>query len=140
VSSLSTYMSGALAAVLILNCASVLPGPQSVLGVVAFDEITSPGAMVNRALKGDRWVGARPERDAKPIEAPLEVVDVPTGSTARRSQADLAGAGAKNVTFISKHPLSRPNGAAQPLPVGCESAFGRLAAPPLARIPSRCIL
>jgi hypothetical protein len=79
------------------------------------------------------------QRDSRPANAPLEVVDVPTGSTGRQRPAP--GYPMSNVTAVMKReaPL-RDRLDKRALPLGCESAFGRLAAPALAQVPGRCII
>jgi hypothetical protein len=141
VSNLSTYVACALAAVLVMDRASILPTPRAALGLPTPDEIVDPGTAINRALKGDRWAPP-PRRESRPADAPLEVVDFPTGSTRKRDSVAPPSSSMNNVTAIAKRPSPVLDGPAiqQKLPSGCESAFGRLAAPPLAQVPGRCII
>jgi hypothetical protein len=142
VSNLSTYVACALAAVLVMDHASILPSPRAAIEFLTPDEIADPGTAINRALKGDRWAPALPRRESRPAEAPLEVVDFPTGGTRKRESALPPSPLMNNVTAIVKRPSPLPDRPPiqQKLPWGCESAFGRLVAPPLARVPGRCII
>jgi hypothetical protein len=140
VSQLSTYLAGALAVVLMIDHApslGILP-PASGWAVWP-GEIAEP-MTIDRARKGDRLVPEPARRDARPAEAPLDVVELLTGSVGERRSAPAPAP--SNVTVLIKRepPLGDPQRPALALPLGCESAFGRLAAPPLAQVPGRCIL
>ena len=140
-SNLSTYVAGALAAVLVMDHAPAI-------GTLPFDllmppgEIADPATIVNRTFKGDRWEPVRIQRDSRPVNAPLEVVDLPTGSLGAKRSVPASATPMGNVTAIVKKeaPMADPQPGKSVLPPGCESAFGRLAAPPLAYVPGRCIL
>jgi hypothetical protein len=141
VSNLSTYVAGALAAVLVMDHAPAI-------GIFPFDLLMPPGEIadsaitVNRAFKGDRQEPVRVQRDSRPVNAPLEVVDLPTGSIGGKRSLPAPASPLNNVTAVMKREAparDQPPGK-QALPLGCESAFGRLAAPPLARVPGRCII
>jgi hypothetical protein len=121
VSNLSTYVAGALAAIVVMDHAATIAPlrPSLELPTVAPDDVIEPAATV------------------RPANAPLEVVDEwLTGST-RGAPSSLQD----NVTAVVKRaaPPRDPQPLKQALPPGCESAFGRLAAPPLAHVPGRCI-
>ena len=141
-SNLSTYFAGALAAALVMNHAQgvAIPWP-SLETLVLPGEAADPPITVNRALKGDRWAPDHAQRDSRPANAPLEVVDFPTGSTGERRSVRAPGSPINNVTVINRATPARDlQPGKRALPMGCESAFGRLAAPPLAQVPGRCII
>ena len=137
-SNLTAYVAGALAALVILDHASIPSGFPSGFDLAVPAEVTDSVGAVNRVLKGDRLVPGLRERESKPLEAPLEVVDFPTGSVGRGSPGTPAER-PNNVTSIVKRALP-PADIVRALPAGCESAFGRLATPPLPTVPSRCII
>ena len=140
VSQLSTYLAGALFALLLIDHApslGILPPASEWMAWPA--EIAGPATTIDRARKGDRLLPEPARHDARPAEAPLDVVELSTGSIGERRSAPAAAA--NNVTVLVKRaPLRDPPRARRALPVGCESAFGRLAAPPLAQVPGRCIM
>jgi len=139
VSNLSTYIAGALAAIVVMDHAATLGPlrPPLELPVAAPDDAAELPLTINRALKGDRQEPARLQHDSRPVNAPLEVVDeLLTGSTRGTPFAPQG-----NVTAVVKRNAPRDlRPTKQALPPGCESAFGRLVAPPLAHVPSRCII
>ena len=143
VSNLSTYVAGALAAVLVMDHAPTVGTLRPPLELFTPPgEIAEPAISVNRSRKGDSWAPARMQRDSRPANAPLEVVDLPTGSTGAQRSVPAPASPLNNVTAVMKREAparDQPPGK-QALPLGCESAFGRLAAPPLARVPGRCII
>jgi hypothetical protein len=141
VSNLSTYFAGALAAALVMNHTPSAGIPWPSLETFALPgEAADPTITVNRALKGDRWAPEHAQRDSRPANAPLEVVDFPTGSTGERRSVRAPGSSINNVTVINRAAPARNLQPGRVLPMGCESAFGRLAAPPLAQVPGRCII
>ena len=140
-SNLSTYVAVALAAILVMDHAATLAPlrPAFELPTVPPGDVVEPLITINRALKGDRWEPVSVRRDSRPGNAPLEVVDdLSTGSTRGSPSPPRPG----NVTAVVKReaPVRDPQPARQALPPGCESAFGRLVAPPLAYVPGRCII
>jgi hypothetical protein len=140
VSNLSTYVAGALAAIVVMDHAATIGPlrPSLELPTVAPDDAIESAITINRMLKGDRQEPAHVQRRSRPANAPLEVVDeLLTGST-RGAPSSLQD----NVTAVVKRaaPARDPQPVKQALPPGCESAFGRLAAPPLAHVPGRCII
>jgi hypothetical protein len=140
VSNLAPYFVGALAAVLVMDHAPTVGILWPLLELsTSPGEIAEPTINVNRSRKGDSRVPARMQHDSRPANAPLEVVDLPTGSTGARRSAP--GPTMDNVTAVMKREAPARNRPAQrALPAGCESAFGRLAAPPLTQVPGRCII
>ena len=138
-SNLTAYVAGALAALLILDHASIPPGFPSGFDLGAPGELTDSLGAVNRLLKGDRLVPGLRDHESKPLEAPLEVVDFPTGSIGRGSLG-MPAERPNNFTAVAKRVLPPVDPVLRALPVGCESAFGRLATPPLATLPGRCIM
>ena len=138
-SNLTAYVAGALAALVILDHASIPSGFPSGFDLGVPAELTDSVGTVNRALKGDRCVPGLRERESKPLEGPLEVVDFPTGSVGRGSSA-IAAERPNNFTSVLKRALPPADVVPRALPAGCESAFGRLATPPLATVPGRCII
>jgi len=142
VSNLSTYVAGALAAVLVMDHAPTVGILRPLLEIsTSPGEIAEPAISVNRERKGDSWAPVRMQRDSRPADAPLEVVDLPTGSTGGRS-VPAPGTPVNNVTAVIKReaPARDQTAHKRVLPPGCESAFGRLAAPPLVYVPGRCII
>jgi hypothetical protein len=140
VSNLAPYFAGALAAVLAMDHAPTAGIVWPLLELsTSPGEIAEPAISVNRSRKGDSWAPVRMQRDSRPANAPLEVVDLPTGSIG--AQHSAPGSTMNNVTAV-KREAPAPNQPPSPraLPSGCESAFGRLAAPPLAQVPGRCII
>src|SRR5713101_5107949 len=86
-------------------------------------EIAEPAISVNRSRKGDSWAPAPMQRDSRPANAPLEVVDLPTGSTGARRSLSAPGTPVNNVTAVIKRDAparDRPPGQ-RALPSGCES-------------------
>jgi hypothetical protein len=142
VSNLSTYVVGALAAVLVMDHASTIASFQPALELLMpAAGIAEPANTVNRARKGDRSMPFGVRRDSRPANAPLEVVDVPTGSTGGQRAIAAPGYPTSNVPAVMKQEVpARDRPGKRALPLGCESAFGRLAAPPLAQVPGRCII
>jgi len=143
VSNLSTYVAGALAAVLVMDHAPTVGILRPLLEIsTSPGEIAEPAISVNRERKGDSWAPVRMQRDSRPADAPLEVVDSPTGSTGARRSLPAPGTPVNNVTAVIKReaPARDQTAHKRVLPPGCESAFGRLAAPPLAYVPGRCII
>jgi hypothetical protein len=143
VSNLSTYLAAALAVVLVMDHAPTVGIFWPLLELsTSSGEISEPAISVNRSRKGDSWAPARMQRDSRPANAPLEVVDLPTGSTGARRSLSAPGTPANNVTAVIKGeaPARDQPAAQRVLPPGCESAFGRLAAPPLTQVPGRCII
>lgn len=136
---LSTYIAGALAAIVVMDHAATIGPlrPSLELPAAAPEDAAELPFTINRALKGDRQEPARLQHDSRPANAPLEVVDeLLTGST-RGAPFSLQG----NVTAVVKRNAPRNlRPTKQALPPGCESAFGRLVAPPLAHVPGRCII
>ena len=142
-SNLTPYFAGALAAVLVMDHA---PTVATLLPLFELStspsELAEPAISVNRSRKEDRRVPARMQRDSRPANAPLEVVDLPTGSTGGQRSVPSPRSATNNVTAVEKTEApahDQPPGK-RVLPLGCESAFGRLAAPPLAHVPGRCII
>jgi hypothetical protein len=141
VSNLSTYFAGALAAALVMNHAqNIAVSWPSLDALVLPGEAADPAITVNRVLKGDRWAPDHAQRDSRPANAPLEVVDFPTGSTGERRSVHAPGSPINNNTVINRAAPRDLQPGKRALPMGCESAFGRLAAPPLAQVPGRCII
>ena len=139
---LSTYVAGGLAVVLMMDFAPRLAADRALLELYPSPaEIAEPAAAVNRALKGDRFSPVRIERRSGPTNAPLEVVDLPTGSIGKRA-APLAPVptNSGNVTAVVKKTGPVREERPGKLRPGCESAFGRLAGPPLAHVPGRCVV
>ncbi len=117
VSNLTPYVAGALAAVLVMDHAPTVGTLRPPLEL-----FTPPGEIAEPAIS--------------------EVVDLPTGSTGAQRSVPAPASPLNNVTAVMKREAparDQPPGK-QALPLGCESAFGRLAAPPLARVPGRCII
>jgi hypothetical protein len=139
---LSTYVAGGLAVVLMMDFAPRLTADRALSDLYPWPaEIAEPAAAVNRALKGDRVSPVRIERRSGPTNAPLEVVDLPTGSIGKRAaRAAPVPTGWGNVTAIVKKAAPAREERPGKLRPGCESAFGRLAAPPLAHVPGRCVV
>lgn len=142
-SNLASYFAAALAVVLVMDHAPTVGIPWPLLELsMSPGAIAEPAVGVNRARKGDSWAPARMRRDSRPANAPLEVVDLPTGSTGARRSLPAPGTPVNNVTAVIKReaPARHQPAGQHVLPRGCESAFGRLAAPPLAFVPGRCII
>ncbi len=143
VSNLTPYVAGALAAVLVMDHAPTVGTLRPLMeSSTSPGEIAEPAISVSRERKGDSWAPVRMQRDSRPANAPLEVVDLPTGSTGAQRSVPAPASLLNNVTAVMKREAparDQPQGE-QALPLGCESAFGRLAAPPLARVPGRCII
>jgi hypothetical protein len=144
VSNFSTYLIGALAAALVIDHA---PTPAPLRPVFELFEPTGefirPAIAVDRTLKGDRRVPEHVQRDARPANAPLGSADAPTGTIGETHSPVLpSGPAVSNVTRMGKKaaPEREQKPGKRGLPLGCESAFGRLAAPPLAQVASRCII
>jgi len=143
VSNLSTYVAGALAAVLVMDHVATIGNFRPAFELPeAAGEFAEPSIRINRGLKGDRWAPVRTQRDSRPVNAPLEVVDFPTGSTGGQRSVASPGYPMGNVTAVVKRemPTRDEQSGKRVLPLGCESAFGRLAAPPLAHVLGRCII
>jgi hypothetical protein len=143
VSNLTLYFAGALAAVLVMDHAPTVASLRPLFELsTSPSELAEPAISVNRSRKEDRRVPARTQRDSRPANAPLEVVDLPTGSTGARRSPSSPGTPANNVTAVIKReaPARDQPAAQRVLPPGCESAFGRLAAPPLTQVLGRCVI
>ena len=140
---LSTYVAGGLAVVLMMDLAPRLAADRALPErYPAPGAIAEPAGAVNRTLKGDRFLAPiRIERRSGPTDAPLDVVDLPTGSIGQRAPAPASvPADLGNVTAVVKKAAPAREERPVRLRPGCESAFGRLAAPPLAHVPGRCVV
>jgi len=142
VSNLAVYFAGAFAAVLVMDHAPTAGIVWPLLELsTSPGEIAEPAISVNRLRKGDSWAPVRMQRDSRPANAPLEVVDLPTGSIGAQHSVPAPGSTMNNVTAVKREaPARNQSPSPRVLPPGCESAFGRLAAPPLAHVPGRCII
>jgi len=142
VSNLSTYIAGALAVAFLIDHAPIGTLRANFELFTLPDEVAEPAVTVNRTLKGNRWEPVHVQRGAPLVNAPLDVVDLPTGNIGKKPPAHLPGYPMGNVTAVIKReaPLREPQSGKRALPLGCESAFGRLVAPPLAHVLGRCII
>jgi hypothetical protein len=156
---LGPYFLGGLAAAVLMNCVATIPGIDPAGSATAAAEPTSL-TISARVHKGDR-LASRPVSQRKTVITSIEVVGLSHTAIVYRDRDGrllFKSDPMSNVTLVAKDvvlpqvtirddqntdvaPISVPGAASEPVPLadGCDSAVSPLAAPVLARQPSRCI-
>jgi len=157
---LGPYFLGGLAAVVLMNCLATIPGINPAAGFTTAAAEPTALTIPERAHKSDR-LASRSVSQRKTVITAIEVVGLRHAAIVYRDRDGrllFKSDPLSNVTLVAKDvvlpqvtirddqnadvaPISVPGAASEPAPLadGCDSAVSPLAAPVLARQPSRCV-